>query len=51
MATVAEALVTSGFEETSYPITSDVYSQMVEQGLVTSHAPDSRDGKRSTATW
>lgn len=34
MATVAEVLVTSGFEETSYPITSDVYFQMVEHGLI-----------------
>jgi len=34
MATVAEPLVTSGFEEGEYPITSDVYLQMVEQGLI-----------------
>jgi len=34
MATVAETLVTSGFEEGLYPITSDVYLQMVEQGLI-----------------
>jgi len=34
MATVAEPLVTSGFEEGLYPITSDVYLQMVEQGLI-----------------
>ena len=34
MATVAESLVTSGFEEGVYPITSDVYVQMVEQGLI-----------------
>ncbi len=34
MATVAMAPVTSGFEEGVYPITSDVYVKMVEQGLI-----------------
>ncbi|HEX8202543.1 MAG TPA: Uma2 family endonuclease, partial [Isosphaeraceae bacterium] len=34
MATVAETLVTSGDEVSPFPITSDVYEQMVEQGLI-----------------
>ncbi|MBX6311325.1 MAG: Uma2 family endonuclease [Isosphaeraceae bacterium] len=34
MATVAEMLVTSGFEEAPYPLTSDVFCQMIEQGLI-----------------
>lgn len=35
MATVAaEPLLTSGFEEVPFPITSDMFTQMVEQGLI-----------------
>jgi hypothetical protein len=34
MATATDALVTEGFDETPYPLTSDVFCQMIEQGLI-----------------